>query len=474
MYPLSEFSDLGLEGPILAALATAGYQQPTPIQTQAIPHVLRGRDLLGIAATGTGKTAAFALPILQRLTTTTDGKAIVPGRGTCRALVLVPTRELAAQVADSFRTYGRSLRLHVAVVVGGVAIGPQMTALAKGVDVLVATPGRLLDHVGRGTVRLDQASVLVLDEADHMLDLGFIPDVRKLVSRMPAKRQSLFFSATMPREIRSLADDFLTEPETVAVTPQATPAERIDQQLIHVDSGRKSDLLADILRDGDHGRVLVFTRTKRGADRVVRGLVAARIGAVAIHGNKTQSQRERALNGFRSGHAPVLVATDIAARGIDVDAIKLVVNFDLPHVAETYVHRIGRTARAGATGAAVSFCSPDEKPLLRAIEKLIRCVIPAQADPSAGKRPPRALPAVQDQRATTEAKPPRAAARPKTQKSPRPAAAAEGSARRGQDKRLEDLPFMRANEDRVRSAAARPGKRRPARKGGSRTAALAV
>ncbi len=471
---MSQFSDLGLDGPILAALTTAGYERPTPIQSQAIPHVLNGRDLLGIAATGTGKTAAFALPILQRLAATTDGKAIVPARGTCRALVLVPTRELASQVADSFRTYGRSLRLHVAVIVGGVAIGPQMTALAKGVDVLVATPGRLLDHVGRGTVRLDQAAVLVLDEADHMLDLGFIPDVRKLVARMPARRQSLFFSATMPREIRSLADDFLSDPETVAVTPQATPAERIDQQLIHVDGGRKSDLLADMLRQGEHGRVLVFTRTKRGADRVVRGLTAARIGAVAIHGNKTQSQRERALHGFRSGQAPVLVATDIAARGIDVDAITLVVNYDLPHVAETYVHRIGRTARAGAAGAAVSFCSPDEKPLLRAIEKLIRRTIPAQADPSPGRAAARATPAVQEPRPKTTPKSPRPAARPKAQKPARSAAAAEEPLRRGPAKRLEDLPFMRANEERVRPAATRPAKRRPARKGGARAAALAV
>ncbi|MDJ0896378.1 MAG: DEAD/DEAH box helicase, partial [Alphaproteobacteria bacterium] len=381
---MTQFSDLGLARPVLDALASTGYARPTPIQAMAVPHVLAGRDLLGIAATGTGKTAAFALPILQNLA----GAYERAKRCGCRALVLAPTRELAAQIADSFRTYGSNLRLRVAVVVGGVPYRPQTNALAKGVDVLIATPGRLLDHVSQGTARLDDAAILVLDEADHMLDLGFIPAVRKLVARMPKARQSLFFSATMPREIRALADDFLNDPETVSAAPPATPAERVDQQLIHVEPGRKSVLLADILRDGDHGRVLVFTRTKRGADKVVRGLASASINAAAIHGNKTQGQRGRALAGFRSGQAPVLVATDIAARGIDVDGVGLVVNYDLPHVPETYVHRIGRTGRAGAAGSAISFCGPDERSQLRAIEALIKMRIPAQdnAPPAPGGR----------------------------------------------------------------------------------------
>jgi len=370
---LTEFSQLGLGAPILNALNAKGYKDPTPIQVRAIPHILAGRDLLGIAATGTGKTAAFALPMLQRLASATAK----PAHGGCRALVLSPTRELAAQIAESFRAYGKNLGLRTALIVGGVSAHPQKAALSRGVDILVATPGRLLDHLAQGNARLDQAGILVLDEADHMLDLGFIPAIRKLIRALPKVRQNLFFSATMPPEIATLAGEILRNPERVAVTPSATPAERIDQHVMFVDPARKPGLLADTLRTTD-GRALIFTRTKRGADRVVRGLEGAGIGAAAIHGNKSQGQRERALAGFRTGRIPILVATDIAARGIDVEGINLVVNFDLPHVPETYVHRIGRTARAGAAGTAIAFCTPDERSLLRDIETLLRVRIPSR------------------------------------------------------------------------------------------------
>lgn len=427
---MQQFSELGLERPILDALASANYTQPTPIQSLAIPSVLAGRDLLGIAATGTGKTAAFALPLLQRLAA--DNRA--PVRGTCRALILAPTRELVAQIADSFRAYGRNHKLRIAVIVGGVAHRPQVQAMNRGVDILIATPGRLLDHIEQGNARLDRTATLVLDEADHMLDLGFIPAIRKLVAGMPKERQTLLFSATMPREIRKLADDFLHEPETVTATPPATPAERIEQRLIHVDNARKGSILTEIL-GGDHAnRVLVFTRTKRGADRVVRNLEGAGLNAVAIHGNKSQSQRQRALSGFKSGRSPVLVATDIAARGIDVDGVSLVVNYDMPTVPETYVHRIGRTARAGAEGRAVSLCTRDERPQLAAIEKLIKCRIPskngdgdaiADANPEiqdskparrgkSGQRRPNRRPDGQEPRQTakTDRRPNRGAAQP--------------------------------------------------------------
>ncbi len=467
---LTEFSDLGLDRPILDALATAGYTSPTPIQALAIPHVLAGRDLLGIAATGTGKTAAFALPILQRLAAGNEPAL----RKSCRALVLAPTRELAAQIADSFRAYGRNHRLRFTVIVGGVAFGPQAQILAKGVDVLIATPGRLLDHVSQGTVRLDAATTLVLDEADHMLDLGFIPSVRKLVAKMPKARQTMLFSATMPGEIRALASDFLHQPETVSVAPQGTLAERIDQRLIHVEPARKPALLADLVNGGARRRVLVFTRTKRGADRVVKGLATARIDAAAIHGNKSQSQRERALDGFRTGRAPVLVATDIAARGIDVDDVALVVNYDLPHVPETYVHRIGRTARAGAAGAAISFCGMEDRPLLRAIEALIRMRIPAQHD-TAGPSPAAAEAAPAGNHAAArphQGKPgqPSGArhnpARPGKRGKP-PAAHAKQSAPRdrsaerapGEGPKLAELAFMRGEQS--RPAGGRPTEARP-------------
>jgi len=374
---LSHFSDFGLSAPILKALASEGYERPTPIQTQAIPHVLEGRDLCGIAQTGTGKTAAFALPILDRLAKTPRA----PLAKTCRALVLSPTRELAMQIAESFRTYGRNLRLSTAVVFGGVPVGKHERQMAHGVDILVATPGRLLDLIDRRALTLREVEILVLDEADQMLDLGFIHALKRIVKLLPAKRQSLFFSATMPKNIAALADEFLTRPANVAVAPVATTVERVEQRVMFVSGGQKPALLAAVLRDDAVERVLVFTRTKHGADKVVRSLAQANIEAAAIHGNKSQPQRERALAGFRSGHCRVLVATDIAARGIDVDGVTHVINYDLPNVPESYVHRIGRTARAGAAGVALSFCNDEERAYLRDIERLTRQKVPVEPLP---------------------------------------------------------------------------------------------
>lgn len=368
---MNSFSDFGLAAPILHALAAEGYATPTPIQLQAIPRVLRGRDLCGIAQTGTGKTAAFALPILQLLSG-------APGRITpraCRALVLSPTRELASQIAESFRIYGGKMPLSTAVVFGGVPIGPQQRRLAPGVDILVATPGRLLDLIDRKSLALASVQILVLDEADRMLDLGFIHALKRIVVLLPRRRQTLLFSATMPRTIAALAEDYLNDPIKVAVTPAATTVELVDQRVIFVSSDRKRELLAALLQDPALERVLVFTRTKHGADRVVRHLMSGGIEAIAIHGNKSQPQRERALAGFRAGHTRVLVATDIAARGIDVEGVSHVINFELPNVPEDYVHRIGRTARAGAAGTAISLCSDEERSYLRDIEKLTRCPV---------------------------------------------------------------------------------------------------
>jgi ATP-dependent RNA helicase RhlE len=376
---LSSFTDFKLLSPIIEALAAEGYAAPTPIQSQAIPQIMAGRDLCGIAQTGTGKTAAFAVPILHRLA---SERRAPPGR-TCRVLVLAPTRELASQIAASFRTYGRGLPFSTAVVFGGVPLGAQERQLARGVDILVATPGRLLDLIERRALVLSQVETLVLDEADRMLDLGFVHALRRIVKLLPRRRQTLLFSATMPRAIAALAEDYLDDPVKVAVAPAATTVERVEQGVIFVPSERKRDLLAAMLRDPDFARVLVFTRTKHGADRVVRHLVGAGIEAAAIHGNKSQPQRERALAGFRSGHGRVLVATDIAARGIDVDGVSHVINFDLPNVPEDYVHRIGRTARAGAAGIAIALCSDEERPYLRDIEKLTRLPISVLPMPAA-------------------------------------------------------------------------------------------
>ncbi|HXZ67249.1 MAG TPA: DEAD/DEAH box helicase [Alphaproteobacteria bacterium] len=370
---MSQFSTLGLAAPIARAIEAKGYASATPIQLKAIPAVLAGGDVLGIAATGTGKTAAFALPVLHRLHSD-QTKANRPGA--CRALVLCPTRELAAQIASSFKTYGAHTRLRVSAIYGGVSFDKQMKELKRGADIIVATPGRLLDHMARRTLQLDQVKMIVLDEADHMLDLGFIPAVRRIVKALPLDRQTLMFSATMPPAIRSLADEMLTAPTTISVTPSARPPEIIEQSVVFIDANAKRRHLANLLAEHGSRRSLVFTRTKRAADRVVKDLIAARLAAAAIHGNKSQSQRERALDAFRSAKTPVLVATDIAARGIDIGGIDLVINFDLPEVPETYVHRIGRTARAGAGGRAVSFCADHERPLLKAIERSIGKPVP--------------------------------------------------------------------------------------------------
>jgi ATP-dependent RNA helicase RhlE len=372
-YDVTQFSDLGLAPAMLKALAAKGYDAPSPIQIQAIPPVLEGRDLIGLAQTGTGKTAAFALPILQRLNAAQGRK---PGRGACRTLVLAPTRELAAQIGESFRAYGKFTGLTTAVVFGGVSIGKQIQALARGVDVLVATPGRLLDLIAQQACRLDAVEILVLDEADHMMDMGFIVPLKKIAALLPKRRQTLFFSATMPEPIEALAAQFITEAVRVAVTPVSSTAQRVRQCVIHIEATRKQALLHDLLKDRAIARALVFARTKHGANRVVQRLEAAGVEAAAIHGNKSQAQRERALGQFKRGEARLLVATEIAARGIDVDQVTHVINFDLPDVPEQYVHRIGRTARAGAEGVAISFCAPEERGNLRDIEKLIGQGVP--------------------------------------------------------------------------------------------------
>ena len=365
---MTKFTELGLAAPILKALEGEGYTTPTPIQAKAIPAVLAGSDLLGIAQTGTGKTAAFALPILHRLAA---DRRPAPRKG-CRVLVLSPTRELASQIGESFRTYGRHLGLSVAVVFGGVAHRPQIQSLARGVDILVATPGRLLDHMAERHALLAGTEILVLDEADRMLDLGFVKPIRRIVAHLAARRQNLFFSATMPREIAVLADELLRNPVKIAVTPVASTVEQVRQRVIHVESRKKRALLAELFSDAEMSRTLVFTRTKRGADRVARHLEAEGIRVAAIHGDKSQRQREEALDAFRKAKIRVLVATDIAARGIDIDDVSHVVNFELPEVPEAYVHRIGRTARAGASGSAISLCDAAERDLLRAIERLTR------------------------------------------------------------------------------------------------------
>ena len=362
------FAHLGLAEPLVRALAAKGYTTPTPIQAQSIPQLLEGKDLLGIAQTGTGKTAAFVLPSIQHLATVE--KKAQPTH--CRMLVLAPTRELASQIAESARAYGQFSKMSVVTVFGGTSINKNRQDMARGVDILVATPGRLLDLIEQRFVSLTNLEILVLDEADQMMDLGFIHSLRKIVRMLPKQRQTLFFSATMPNSIRELADQFLNDPVTVKVTPVATTAERVTQEATLVNQGEKQALLTIKLGDPTIDRALVFTRTKHGADRVVKLLAGNGIVANAIHGNKSQPQRERALAEFKSGRAKILVATDIAARGIDVSGVSHVFNFELPNVAEQYVHRIGRTARAGASGVAISFVADDEKPYLRDIERLTR------------------------------------------------------------------------------------------------------
>jgi ATP-dependent RNA helicase RhlE len=366
--PSHGFASLGLIAPLCRAVAAAGYHTPTPIQARAIPLLLAGRDVFGCAQTGTGKTAAFALPILDRMARTRRAA----GRHGPRVLVLAPTRELATQIADGFRGYGRHLPIECGVVFGGVGQQSQVDALRRGADVIVATPGRLLDLMGQRRAPLDAVEVLVLDEADRMLDMGFIDPIRRIVAALPRTRQNLMFSATMPREIRKLADSILNDPADVAVAPVASTADKVAQWVLHVRTPDKRALLGEVLRDPTMKRVLLFSRTKHGANRLADQLAHRGVTAAAIHGNKSQGARQQALAAFKTGRTRVLVATDIAARGIDVDGITHVINFEMPHEPETYVHRIGRTARAGAEGVALSFCDTAEQPALRAIERLIR------------------------------------------------------------------------------------------------------
>jgi len=376
---MTTFSDLPLSAPLHRALEEEGYATPTPIQIQAIPPALEGRDILGIAQTGTGKTAAFALPLLDMI----QRDRIARPTHSCRVLVLAPTRELANQIADSFRTYGRHITLRVETVFGGVSVNRQIKAMKGGADVLVATPGRLLDLIDQGAMTLSKVEALVLDEADQMMDMGFIHALRRIVPMLPKKRRTLFFSATMPRQIADLAGQYLTDPVKVSVAPQSTTAEKVAQRVHFVRQGDKQAALNVVLKAEDYDRVLVFTRTKHGADRVVKNLARADVEAKAIHGNKRQNERERVLDAFRSGALRVLVATDIAARGVDVPGVSHVINYEIPNVPEQYVHRIGRTARAGAEGVAISLCAEDERAYLRDIEKITRQKVPTAQLPAA-------------------------------------------------------------------------------------------
>jgi ATP-dependent RNA helicase RhlE len=371
------FKELPLIEPILKAIEKEGYTNPTPIQQQAIPVALEGRDVLGCAQTGTGKTAAFAIPILQRLR---EKAPVAQGATPIRALILTPTRELAIQIDESFAAYGRFTGVRHQVIFGGVSQNAQTEALKKRPEILTATPGRLLDLIQQGFVHLRNLEIFVLDEADRMLDMGFIHDVKRVIAQLPARRQTLFFSATMPTEIAKLADSILRDPVKVEVTPVATTAEKVEQLVYFVEKNDKKHLLVHLLDDSAIRSVLIFTRTKHGANRVAADLGKAGIGAAAIHGNKSQSARQNALSDFKAGRIRALVATDIAARGIDIDELSHVINFELPNVPETYVHRIGRTGRAGASGIALSFCEAEEVPYLKDIQKLIRLTVPVETD----------------------------------------------------------------------------------------------
>lgn len=364
---LTKFTDLGLSEAILRAVSDAGYENPTPIQKAAIPALMDGRDIVGIAQTGTGKTAAFVLPLLHKILNSHSR----PLPNTCDMLVLAPTRELAAQIHENIRLYGKYMSVSSTIIVGGVKPGKQVKALSRGVNMLVATPGRLEDLQSTGAISLIDTKVVVLDEADQMLDMGFIPAIRRIMKTLPRKRQTVLFSATMPKQIRSLAQDFLRSPAEISVAPASKPIDRIEQKILHVAKPEKRQVLVDILKKETIDRAIVFTRTKHGANKVAQHLAKHGLSADAIHGNKSQGQRQRTLAGFKSGEINMLVATDIAARGIDIDGVSHVINFDLPHVPEVYVHRIGRTARAGASGIAISLCDVEERGLLRDIEKLI-------------------------------------------------------------------------------------------------------
>jgi ATP-dependent RNA helicase RhlE len=371
------FKELGLADPILKALQAEGYENPTPIQQQAIPILLKGKDLLGVAQTGTGKTAAFGIPILHHLYKAQNGQR---GSRRLKALVVTPTRELAIQIGESFTAYGRYTGLKNTVIFGGVKQGKQVNALRSGVDILVATPGRLLDLMNQGFISFRDLEYVVLDEADQMLDMGFIHDIKKIIAKLPPKRQSLFFSATMPKDIVELSRKILGDFEQVTIKPEQPTAEKVEQGVYFVSRNNKPKLLAHLLQGRPDDSVLVFSRTKHGADKIVKKLSQTDIHSAAIHGNKSQNARQKALGSFKDGKLKVLVATDIAARGIDVEELSLVINYDLPNVSETYVHRIGRTGRASASGTAISFCDADERPFLRDIEKLIRQEVPRMGE----------------------------------------------------------------------------------------------
>lgn len=370
------FEDLKLAAPILRAVKSQNYKEPTAIQAQAIPHLLNGSDLIGSARTGTGKTAAFALPILHRIVV--EPKKLSPRHA--RALILTPTRELATQISESFKVYGKNVRFRQALVLGGMKQYPQVKAISNGAEIIVATPGRLLDLIRQGYIKLSQVEVFVLDEADRMLDMGFLPDIKKIIEELPEKHQALLFSATMPPPIRQLAEKMLTNPVNIIADEPATVALNIDEQIFFVDDGNKSLLLSDILKKSDVERMLVFTRTKHGADRLTKKLNSTNVSACAIHGDKSQSARNTALENFRRGRCNILVATDVASRGIDVKGITHVINYDLPNEPESYVHRIGRTARAGKAGTAISFCGVEERIYLRDIERLLKRSVPVCKD----------------------------------------------------------------------------------------------
>ena len=464
------FNELNLSAPLLRAVAEAGYESPSPIQASAIPPVLAGRDLMGCAQTGTGKTAAFALPMLDRLTAAPAKK-----KGAVRALILTPTRELALQIGESFELYGKYLNQRSTVIFGGVGQAPQVAALKKGVDVLIACPGRLNDLVGQGLIDLSHIEIFVLDEADRMLDMGFVHDVKKVIAKLPAQRQNLMFSATMPKEIEQLAAGILHDPAFVKVDPVSSTVDRIDQSLYFVEKGNKKFLLPWLIQNlkPPVQNALVFSRTKHGADKIAKDLNKQGIPAAAIHGNKSQSARVAALEGFKAGNTKVLVATDIAARGIDISELSHVFNYDLPEVPETYVHRIGRTARAGADGTAVSFCAPEEQEYLAGIEKLNRRKIPvvsghpwdgvpapAKKEPPVRGKKPKAeaeAPAAQPEKPAKAAKP----ARPKKEKT----AAAKAEPMKSQPK---EEPSMDENQKRTpggRSENRRSNNSRPRREG---------
>jgi len=449
---LTDFASLDLIEPLLRAVAEAGYVKPTPIQVRAIPPLLKGRDMIGCAQTGTGKTAAFALPVLQLLTEHSASR----GRRVPRALVLSPTRELAAQIGESFRQYGTHLHVRHEVIFGGVSQKPQVRALERGLDVLVATPGRLLDLLNQGFVDLTHIEFFVLDEADRMLDMGFIHDVRRVLKVLPTKRQNLLFSATMPQAITELASSFLDDPVYVAVTPPSTTVERVEQQVRFVDRGNKPRLLIDLIQSMDVDRAIVFTRTKHGANRLATQLERAGIVAAAIHGNKSQNARTRALDGFRDGDVPILVATDIAARGIDVDGVSHVFNYDLPNIPESYVHRIGRTARAGRPGMAIAFCDESEGAFLRDIEREIGESIEVVLD-----HPYHCAAAVPPPARARRSAPVQVERRPSSRPAPRPPRDERSSSRPAREERpREERPHVeRPREERPR--AERPREERP-------------